>query len=228
MKKILILLGIFFATAGIVTVVLFTTSGVNYKDAIAKSEEILASKELVSEILNTRINSIDNYDESKANNYVQKIQETKSVLDELLASKACEGKYKEKCDALGGSFDVINKSAESVSAISKFVAESKDLAGISNDTLSEMKKSSNEFIQQMASDVIDYRRLIDDFSAKYGANADATDYVSDYSKIADKTEELKEKYTKIDSEKLYGVSSEEILSFYDKVEELKNAFAEEK
>ena len=89
-------------------------------------------------------------------------------------------------------------------------------------------RCENEFIQQMASDLMDYRQLIDDFSAKYGANADAADYVSDYSKIADKAEELEEKYTKIDSEKLYGSSSEEILSFYDKVEELKNAFAEEK
>lgn len=228
MKKILILGGIFVLVAGVVFVVLFTTSGVNYGDAVKQTEKILDSKELVAEVLNTKVDSVETYSETMANGYVQKVQETKGVVDELLSSKACADKYKDKCNELGSSFEKISKSAEAVDVISKFVLESKDMAGVSKDTLSEMKKSSNEFIQGMATDLLEYKEMVEAFDTKYTSSTDATEYVADYTSIVDKAAELRDKYTDIDAAKLYGASEEEILSFYDKVEELKNAFAEEK
>lgn len=228
-KKLLILGGAFVASLAIVFVVLFTTSRVNYSGAVEKSEAILSSKETVSEVLNTKLDDLSKFDAAKLENYSATIKETKEKLGELQSEKACtDTKYKEKCEELGKAFEKLELSSDSTAVIIKFVNESQDIAGVSSDTLNELKNSTNPFLQELGNDLIEYRGLVDSFKEKYVANADDVDFVADYSKIDEKRVELLDKYSKISSEKLFGASNEELLSFYDKIEELKKLFAEEK
>lgn len=227
-KKIMILGGAFLASLVIVFVVLFTTSGTNYSGAIEKADKLLASKDIVAEVLNGQVTDYSKFDESKLNEYSEKVLELESEVKDLQSDKACATKFKSDCDAIVESYDKLKLSADSTAIIVKFVKESQDIAGISNDTLSEMKGSSNTYLQTLANDLSDYRAAVDAFSEKYVANADDADFVADYSTVDDKYRALKEKYSSIKSDQLFGASNEELLSFYDKIEELKKRFAEEK
>lgn len=227
-KKILILGGAFLASLAIVFVVLFTTSGTNYSGATEKADKILASKDIVAEVLNGQVTDYSKFDESKLNEYSEKVFELEGEVKDLQSDKACATKFKSDCDVIVAGYDKLKLSADSTAIIIKFVKESQDIAGISNDTLSEMKSSSNAYLQTLANDLSDYRAAVDAFSEKYVANADDTDFVADYSTVDDKYRVLKEKYSSIKSDQLFGASNEELLSFYDKIEELKKRFAEEK
>ena len=229
MKKGLILLGALLESGGIVFVVLFTTSRVNYSGASSKIDEILTSRDTVADVLNTEVSDYSKFDAQKLQDYASTVRATKEKVDALRANKACSvEKFKERCDELGEIYDKLVLSADSTDIIIKFVTESSDIAGVSTNTLNEMADSSNMYLQTMAKDLLDYKKAVDDFKSKYVANADDTDFVVDYSEIDKKYQALKSKYSEIESEQLFGASDEELLSFYDKIEELKKLFAEEK
>ena len=227
-KKLLILSGIFLLSLGAVFVVLFTTSRVDYKSGIEKLDSLASSEDVVSSVLNAEVADYSKFDASKLENYASTVKGMKENLDALRADKVCADKYKERCDELGAIYEKLELSADSTGVIIKFTNEAKDIAGVSSDTLSEMKNSSNSYLQTLAKELAEYREAVDEFKAKYVANADDTDYVADYTKIDEKYQALKKKYSEIKSEQLFGASNEEMLSFYGKIEELKKLFAEEK
>ena len=227
-RNIFILIGAFVLSLAAVFVVLFTTSRVSYDGAVKKADELLSSKDVVSGVLNTKISSLSEFDAEKLEQYSATIREMKDKITALQEDKACkDSKFKERCDELSGIYEKLELSAESVGTISKFVKESQDVAGVSTDTLSEMKNSSNQYLQNMAIDLLEYREMINTFKEKYTANADDEDYVADYTAFDEKLKALGDKYANVDSKDLFGASNSELLSFYDKIEELKKLFAEE-
>ena len=93
---------------------------------------------------------------------------------------------------------------------------------LSDDDLVQLGKSENQYLITLANDISSYRTKVKELKAK------DKDFEKKYKSLLEEGEKLQKKYAKIKLEDLIGKKNEEILLFYDKLDELDKLLEEGK
>ncbi len=165
-------------------------------------EKIIESKEA---LLAARENSkLVDFDKN-----VQEVSEALDIIDENgLKTDEAKAKFNEAKE----SFAKIKTSGELAGLISKLSSDD----GISSETIDELKQ--NEQLKTVADAMSEYKSKLEDFKTKYAGTGEDIQAVLDYSALEAQAESVK---AMLQETELTEVTSDEIETFYGKIEELK-------
>ena len=93
---------------------------------------------------------------------------------------------------------------------------------LSDDDLVQLGKSENQYLITLANGISSYRTKVKELKAK------DKDFEKKYKSLLEEGEKLQKKYAKIKLEDLIGKKNEEILLFYDRLDELGKLLEERK
>ncbi len=85
---------------------------------------------------------------------------------------------------------------------------------LDDQDLEQLSRSENEYLVNLAKDIDDYRSRVKKLNIK------DKDFEKEHKALLEEGEKLEKKYTKIKLEDLVGKKREEVLLFYDKLDEL--------
>lgn len=170
--------------------------------AVSKVEEIIGSKESMLAAKN----------DNKLVDFHNKVQEVSEALDEIDENSLKTDEAKAKYSEVKESFAKIKTSGELAGLISKLSSDD----GISSETIEELKQ--NDQLKTVAEAMSEYKSKLEDFKSKYAGTGEDIQAVLDYSALEAQAELVK---AKLQETKLTEVTSDEIETFYGKIEELK-------
>lgn len=198
-----------------------TEQKVDYSTILEKTHEIAKGKNAVEVFLNTQAKAAKLSDEEKkvAEEFEKVIPEDKAMQDLLQKIK----------DINAGKSEEIEKATDEVALSyihlrTLFLAE-QDMkvafdGELSDQDLESLSNSENDYLSKMAKDMIGYRAKVKKLNAK------DKEFEKNYKSLVSEGEALQKKYADVKIEDLVGKNKEELLMFYDKIDEL-NKYLEE-
>ncbi|MBR6961705.1 hypothetical protein IKH79_02980 [Candidatus Saccharibacteria bacterium] len=215
MKKGLALIGVGLA-AVVAVFVLAAVNRVDYGGAKEQTAKIVATRGAVEEFLDAK-----EFEQGKADAFEAAVSGAREALGKLAESSATkDGRVKESVEAAQGEFAKIEK-------LNTIWGDAKLLQDLSDQNLAKLKNSESEFLKKLAGELIDYRKKLADYKAKYGSGKEqSTELLSAFSEIWNEGEELETKAGKASLEEISGMSRDDITVFYAKIEELNKYLAE--
>jgi hypothetical protein len=91
---------------------------------------------------------------------------------------------------------------------------------LSDEDLATLEKSENDYLAKLAKEVGDYRTKVKELSAK------DDNFEQNYKLLEEEGEKLQKKYAEVKLKDIIGKTEEEIMEYYDKVEELNTILLE--
>lgn len=209
----------FGATLGIM---LLLRGNLGYKEALGDANEILKTKVEVSAFLNGEAESLELDDEAshRVEEFEKAGEKVAQYMESLGASAALKNQaVAEKYESAKEAYGKLEKTMNIERTVMKLV---KAEDGVSAEDLAELEKSDNKFLQEMAKRLSEYRALAEDFSKKYGdvENVDEKKLIEDYGNFEIAGEELTDAYAELSFKDIFDFDKDEVLSFYDRIEEL--------
>ena len=200
MKKKLIII-IACAVAGIAGMVVLLccllSGGVNYAGAKDEVQKIAGTKAAVSEFLDA------NDEQGKSESFeaaIKTADETFAKLKEASATK--DGRVKELLEQAEGEHE----------KLAKFSRIWEDL---------KLKSSESEYLKSLAGEIAELREGQQEFEEKYGKDKQQSlELIKDYGALWQKSTVLEEKAKDVSLTDIFGMSRDDIMSFYATIEEL--------
>lgn len=93
---------------------------------------------------------------------------------------------------------------------------------LSDDDLGQLSKSENKYLATLAKDISDYRTKVNKLNIK------DKDFKSKYKALSEEGAKIQKKYAKIELEDLIGKKSEDVVVFFDRLNELDGLLEERK
>ncbi len=187
----------------------------NYSDVLEKTHEIAQGKNAVEVFLNTKTKAAKLSDEEK-----KVAEEFEKVIPEDKAMQELLQKIK---DINSGKSEEIDKATDEVALsyayLRTLLLAEQDMkvafdGELSDQDLESLGNSENDYLSKMAKDVIDYRAKVKKLNAK------DKEFEKNYKSLLSEGETLQKKYADVKIEDLVGKNKEELLLFYDKIDEL--------
>lgn len=200
------------ALAFLVVVAAVFSAGMFFKKNDTKrglSNEIV---EQISQILELKDDILSAKDSSKLVELNNKIKEVSDTLDKIKEEDLKSDEAKAKLQEVKEKFAKIKEVGELAGLISKLSEET----GVNSETIDELKQ--NEKLKNLGETLGEYKSKLDEFKSKYAEKGEDVQAVLDYSALESQAEAVKEKLQEVE---LPELTSDEIESFYDKIEELK-------
>ena len=204
-----------FISAGILAVVAFVfflVTRVDYGEAKECANEILATKTAVETFLN-----MADRDDAAADSFEKAVPTAREALNKLADSSATkDSRVKEDVEQAQAEFAKIEKSEHIWNDV-------KAVEDLSEESLSRLEKSESKYLSEFAKEYREYLKEFAAYKEKYGAKKDG-DLIKEYGEIWNKGEELVQK-SKASVEDIMGMSRDDIMAFYAKIEELNKYLA---
>ena len=193
----------------VVSIVVGAALSAHKSENNANTSEVVSSK--ISQILDTKsIVANEEVDCASFAEEVNKISEAMNKIEPEVKGEDAKAKF----DEAKQSFIKIKESAE----IAKLTSEISD--GINEDIISKLK--SNDKLKAVGESLETYQAKLKDFKEKYSGTGDDMQAVFDYSELEKASEAVKTEVAKLEEKGLSEVTIEEIVAFYDKIEELRD------
>lgn len=206
-KKFLVLA---LVTLVLVTAVFSAAMLLKKGDAGSNSNNVAADE--VAKIIESKEALLAARENSKLVDFNKNVQEVSEALDKINENDLKTDEAKAKLNEAKESFAKIKTSGELAGLISKLSSDD----GISSETIDELKQ--NEQLKTVAEAMSEYKSKLEDFKTKYAGTGEDIQAVLDYSALEAQAESVK---VKLQETELTEVTSDEIETFYGKIEELK-------
>ena len=178
---------------------------VNYKEVQAEVQEFMNGREETEKFLDLKIKSVKLSEEERK--IVDKMQAVLQKVKDVNANKdrAIE--------------EAVNKVALSYINLRKLYLVEKDMSvmydgELSDKDLEALSKSDYEYLVNMAKVINDYRGKVKKLSVK------DKDFEKNYKSLLEEGESLNKKYAAVKYEDIIGVKKEDVLAYYDRIDEL--------
>ena len=216
--------------AGVVFAVLFFANKakdeqvekVDYKEVQAKVQRLVKGREETEKFLDLKIKSaklseeeqkiVEGFekvvpDDNKMQTVLQEIKDVNTGKDEAIE-------------------EAVNKVALSYVNLHKLYLVEKDMSvmydgELSDKDLEALSKSDYEYLVNMAKDINDYRGKVKKLSAK------DKDFEKSYKSLLEEGENLSKKYATVKFEDIIGAKKEDVLAYYDRIDELNKVLLEQ-
>lgn len=220
------------ATVGVVValtvflVLLLTNQVSGYREAKNYTDEILSTRGAVVAFLDAEgDDELSNEDIELYKKFKSAVEKSESYTESLSASKAM------KNEVVSEKYKRAKKELEKLSRyrdVEVLIFDAMEDGELSDDELKVFAESKNDFLVAMATDLTEHRAKFAEFYEKYGEFEDVNDAEldSEYSELMSYSESIAKKYAKISMMDVVGMSRDDILHFYDTIEELNNYLAE--
>jgi hypothetical protein len=120
-------------------------------------------------------------------------------------------------------FNTVKEKYALVEKLSNSWNDTKLLFDLTDENLARLKKSESEALKVLAEELSEYRAEVANFKKQYAANAKKDSAVIEaYGKMQLIGEDLNKKYADVKLETIIGMSRDDILGFYETIEELNN------
>lgn len=188
---------------------------VNYKEVQAEVQEFMNGREETEKFLDLKIKSVKLSEEERK--IVDKFEEVvpddnkmQAVLQKVKDVNANKDRAIE---------EAVNKVALSYINLRKLYLVEKDMSvmydgELSDKDLETLSKSDYEYLVNMAKVINDYRGKVKKLSVK------DKDFEKNYKSLLEEGESLNKKYAAVKYEDIIGVKKEDVLAYYDRIDEL--------
>ena len=219
-KKVVfvVLLGVL-ALGGVFGSLALTHERINYAEARENVSEIAKTKESVEKLFDAKLESLELTDEDKAvmDEFESALEKCRNYITSLEASNVLkDAEVAEKFNAVKEKYALVEKLSNSWN-------DTKLLFDLTDENLARLKKSESEALKVLAEELSEYRAEVANFRKQYAANAKKDSAVIEaYGKMQLIGEDLNKKYADVKLETIIGMSRDDILGFYETIEELNN------
>ena len=219
-KKVVLvaLLGVL-ALGGVFGILALTHERINYAEARENVSEIAKTRESVEKLFDAKLESLELTDEDKAiiSEFEGALEKCKNYITSLEASNVL------KDAAVAEKFNAVKEKYALVEKLSNSWNDTKLLFDLTDENLAKLKKSESEALKVLAEELSEYRAEVANFKKQYAANAKKDSAVIEaYGKMQLIGEDLNKKYADVKLETIIGMSRDDILGFYETIEELNN------
>lgn len=216
--------------AGVVFAVLFFANKakdeqvekVDYKEVQAKVQRLVKGREETEKFLDLKIKSAKlSEEEQKVVEEFEKVvpddDKMQAVLQEITDANANKNEtIKEAVDKVSISYIHLH----ALYLVEKDMSVMYD-GELSDKDLEALGKSEYKYLVDMARDISDYREKVKKISAK------DKDFEKSYKTLLDEGEKLSKKYATVKLEDITGTKKEDILAYYDRIDELNKVLLEQ-
>ena len=218
-KVVLVLVLGVLALIGVFGALALTHERINYAEARETVSGIASTKESIEKLFDAKLESLDLSDEDKA------------VMDEFETALAKCKDYKTSLEAsnvlkdeeIAKKYDEVKEKYVRIEKLSQSWNDTKLLFDLTDENLAALKKSSNQTLKTLAEELSEYRAEVANFKMQYETNAKKDSAVIEaYGKMQLIGDELNKKYENMSLETIIGMSRDDILGFYETIEELNN------
>lgn len=219
-KKVVLVLALgVLALIGVFGALALTHERINYAEARETVSGIASTKESIEKLFDAKLESLDFSDDEKA------------VMDEFETALAKCKDYKTSFEAsnvlkdeeVAKKFDEVKEKYARIEKLSQSWNDVKLLFDLTDKNLATLKKSSNQTLKTLAEELSEYRAEVANFKKQYETNAKKDSAVIEaYGKMQLIGDDLNKKYENMSLETIIGMSRDDILGFYETIEELNN------
>lgn len=218
-KVVLVLVLGVLALVGVFGALALTHERINYAEARETVSGIASTKESIEKLFDAKLESLDLSDEDKA------------VMDEFETALAKCKDYKTSLEAsnvlkdeeIAKKYDEVKEKYARIEKLSQSWNDVKLLFDLTDENLATLKKSSNQTLKTLAEELSEYRAEVANFKKQYETNAKKDSAVIEaYGKMQLIGDDLNKKYENMSLETIIGMSRDDILGFYETIEELNN------
>ena len=218
-KVVLVLVLGVLALIGVFGALALTHERINYAEARETVSGIASTKESIEKLFDAKLESLDLSDEDKAvmEEFETALAKCKDYKTSLEASNVLKDEeVVKKYDEVKEKYVLIEKLAQSWNDV-------KLLFDLTDENLATLKKSSNQTLKTLAEELSEYRAEVANFKKQYETNAKKDSAVIEaYGKMQLIGDDLNKKYENMSLETIIGMSRDDILGFYETIEELNN------
>ena len=196
-----------------------THERINYAEARETVSGIASTKESIEKLFDAKLESLDLSDEDKAvmNGFETALAKCKDYKTSLEASNVL------KDEEIAKKYDEVKEKYSRIEKLSQSWNDVKLLFDLTDENLAALKKSSNQTLKTLAEELSEYRAEVANFKKQYETNAKKDSAVIEaYGKMQLIGDDLNKKYENMSLETIIGMSRDDILGFYETIEELNN------
>lgn len=218
-KVVLVLVLGVLALVGVFSVLAITHERINYAEARETVSGIASTKESIEKLFDAKLESLDLSDEDKAvmEEFETALAKCKDYKTSLEASNVL------KDEEVAKKYDEVKEKYVRIEKLSQSWNDTKLLFDLTDENLATLKKSSNQTLKTLAEELSEYRAEVANFKKQYETNAKKDSAVIEaYGKMQLIGDELNKKYENMSLETIIGMSRDDILGFYETIEELNN------
>ena len=218
-KVVLVLVLGVLALVGVFGALALTHERINYAEARETVSGIASTKESIEKLFDAKLESLDLSDEDKVvmNEFETALAKCKDYKTSLEASNVL------KDEEVAKKYDEVKEKYVRIEKLSQSWNDTKLLFDLTDENLATLKKSSNQTLKTLAEELSEYRAEVANFKKQYETNAKKDSAVIEaYGKMQLIGDELNKKYENMSLETIIGMSRDDILGFYETIEELNN------
>ena len=218
-KVVLVLVLGVLALIGVFGALALTHERINYAEARETVSGIASTKESIEKLFDAKLESLDLSDEDKAvmEEFETALAKCKDYKTSLEASNVL------KDEEIAKKYDEVKEKYSRIEKLSQSWNDVKLLFDLTDENLAALKKSSNQTLKTLAEELSEYRAEVANFKKQYETNAKKDSAVIEaYGKMQLIGDDLNKKYENMSLETIIGMSRDDILGFYETIEELNN------
>ena len=214
MKKVLVLIGIGLVAVAAVFVIAIMNH-VDYSGAKEQASKVAATSDAVEAFLDA-----EEFDEGKASAFESAVAEAREALGKLAESSATkDSRVKDSIEQAQSEFTKLEK-------VEKIWSDAKLMQDLSDENLAKLKTSESEYLKKIAGELSDYRKKLADYREKYGEGKEQSqEIIKEFGEIWNEGEKLEQSVGEAKVEDVLGMSRDDIMAFYAKIEELNKYLA---
>ena len=208
---------------GVLATLILTRERLAYNEAYDMTVEIAGTKAAVEGFLDSKPEDLefDEKEQAQIKDFEEALNKCANYLESFSALNVMKD---EKID------EIYNKAKDKSDMLEKLKTiwgDVKLLLEINDENLEKLKSSSSKKLAELATKLSEYRAKLAEFHAKYEMNAKKSDAaIEEYGQLMVEGDELSAAFEKVELKDILGMSRDDIMGFYETIEELNNKLSE--
>ena len=205
---------------GLVTVIavfaIAVMNHVDYSGAKEQAEKVAATRGSVEAFLDA-----EEYEQGKGEAFESAVSSAREAMTKLSESSATkDAKVKEGVEQAQSEF-------KKMESLDKIWEDTKLLNDLSDENITRLQQSESRYLAELGKDMAALRKKFADYKEKYGSGKEQSEeLITAFGEVWNEGEKLEQKVGKVSVEDITGMSRDDIMQFYAKIEELTKYLAE--
>lgn len=222
--KKLFILGIVGVVAllGVFVTLALTRERIAYAEAHDMVSAIAGTKSTIEDFLDNKPESLDfnEADKKKIDEFEAVTEKCRNYIESLSASNVL------KDEVIAQAYESVKTEYSKIEKLDTIWGDVKLLLDLTDENIEKLKASSSEYLKVLGEELSEYRAEMANYHELHDNGAKKEGLIEDYGKMHNIGAELEEKYAEINLDDILGMSRDDILVFYAKIEELNNKLSE--
>ena len=208
---------------GVLATLILTREGLAYNEAYDMTVEIAGTKAAVEGFLDSKPEDLefDEKEQAQITDFEEALNKCANYLESFSALNVM------KDEKIAEVYNRAKTESGKLEKLKTIWGDVKLLLEINDENLEKLKSSSSKKLAELATKLSEYRAKLAEFHAKYEMNAKKSDAaIEEYGQLMVEGDELSAAFEKVELKDILGMSRDDIMGFYETIEELNNKLSE--